>query len=226
MLERDRAGQVELKRLLSQHDIRATLVSEHRALLGALSKEVIDAVLVELDDEVVENVRKLAMATHAPILVVSSAKTHEDDRIGGLDAGATDYICRPVSHRELVARLRAAVRNRATSALNRDRRYYVFGPYRLDVRLRVLTHLAQREIRLTTVEFNLLTVLLANPQVILTRERLLSASRLHEGEITDRSLDGIILRLRRKIEFDAAGVRFIKTVRGYGYLFDGEVQAE
>jgi len=108
----------------------------------------------------------------------------------------------------------------------RDRRSYSFSGYDLSVRHRSLIHPARGEIGLTSAEFNLLTVFLADPGKILSRERLLAASRLHEGEIFDRSLDALILRLRRKIEIDPSKPLLIRTVRGTGYFFDSDVAIE
>jgi two-component system OmpR family response regulator len=159
-------------------------------------------------------------------LVVGAETTIEDDKVRGLEAGASDYICKPVGHRELVARLKAAMRDKLASNPMREPRSYTFSGYELSIRQRLLTHPEIGEIRLTTAEFNLLTVFLASPRKILSRESLLAASRLHEGEIFDRSLDALILRLRRKIELDAAKPRLVRTVRGSGYLFDSDVAIE
>jgi len=212
---------------MGQHDIRATHVNDGNHLLGVLSTDVVDALLIEMaTDEMVDIIRHLTAVTHAPILVVGAEKTAEDVKVLGLEAGASDYICKPVGNRELVARLKAAMRDRLKSSLRRERRSYTFGGYELLLRQRLLTHSEAGEIKLTTAEFNLLTVFLANPRIILTRERLLSASRLHEGEISDRSLDALILRLRRKVEIDPAHPRLIRTVRGSGYLFDSDVAFE
>ncbi|MBW9113886.1 winged helix-turn-helix domain-containing protein [Rhizobium cauense] len=227
VLDRDQATRLELIELMGQHDMRVTPVSDSKHLLDVLSTDVVDALLIEIaTDELVSVIRQLKAVTHAPILVVGAQKSVEEDKVRGLEAGASDYICKPVGIRELVARLRAAMRDRPTSVLRPERRSYTFSGYQLLIRQRLLTHSHAGEIKLTTAEFNLLTVFLASPRSVLTRERLLSASRLHEGEISDRSLDALILRLRRKVETDPANPRLIRTIRGTGYLFDSDVVSE
>jgi two-component system OmpR family response regulator len=227
VLDRDQATRLEFTELLGQHNIRATHVSDSTHLLGVLSKEMVDALLIDVaTDEMVKVIRYLTAVTDAPILVVGAETTIEDDKVRGLEAGASDYICKPVGHRELVARLKAAMRDKLASNPMREPRSYTFSGYELSIRQRLLTHPEIGEIRLTTAEFNLLTVFLASPRKILSRESLLAASRLHEGEIFDRSLDALILRLRRKIELDAAKPRLVRTVRGSGYLFDSDVAIE
>jgi two-component system OmpR family response regulator len=186
VLDRDQATRLEFTELLGQHNIRATHVSDSTHLLGVLSKEMVDALLIDVaTDEMVNVIRYLTAVTDAPILVVGAETTIEDDKVRGLEAGASDYICKPVGHRELIARLKAAMRDKLASNPMREPRSYTFSGYELSIRQRLLTHPEIGEIRLTTAEFNLLTVFLASPRKILSRESLLAASRLHEGEIFD-----------------------------------------
>lgn len=227
VLDRCQTTRLELTEFLGLHDIKAIHVSDSKHLSGILSTNVVDALLIEIATDELENViRQVTAITYAPILVVGAEKSIEEDKIRGLEAGASDYICRPVGNRELVARIKAAIRDRVNSNLRQERRSYKFGDYKLFLRQRLLTHSDSGEIKLTIAEFNLLTVFLASPRIILTRERLLSASRLHEGEISDRSLDPLILRLRRKVEVDPTHPRLIRTVRGSGYIFDSDVAIE
>jgi len=227
VLERDQATQVELTELMRQHEMRTTHVTDSNHLLGVLSTHAVDALLLEIaTDEMVSTIHHLIELTSAPILIVGAEKTVEEEKVRGLDAGASDYICKPVGTREIVARVKAAIRDKGDINHLRERRSYEFGDYELLIRQRLLIHSDSGEVRLTIAEFNLLTAFLANPGIILTRERLLAASRLHEGEISDRSLDALILRLRRKIEIDPAHPRLIRTVRGSGYLFDCKVTFE
>jgi DNA-binding response OmpR family regulator len=227
VLDRSQTTRLELTELLGLHGIRAIHVSDSKHLLGILSTNVIDALLIEITTNELENViHQLTAVTHAPILIVGAEESIEEDIIRGLDAGASNYICRPVGNQELVARVKAAIRDRVNSNLRQEWHSYKFGDYKLFLRQRLLTHSDSGEIKLTIAEFNLLTVFLASPRIILTREHLLSASRLHEGEISDRSLDPLILRLRRKVEVDPTHPRLIRTVRGSGYIFDGDVAIE
>jgi DNA-binding response OmpR family regulator len=108
-------------------------------------------------------------------------------------------------------------------ALSRVRAYR-FGPWELNVPLRRLRAADGRQVELTNGEFSLLAAFVSAPQRVLSRERLLDLSRLHNAEVYDRSIDVQILRLRRKIEADPARPQFIKTERGSGYLFDTSVE--
>jgi DNA-binding response OmpR family regulator len=227
VLDSDQTKRLELNELMGKHDIRATHVSESGHMIRVLSKETVDALLIDVAGHDILNViDRLTTLTDAPILIVGSERAVEEDKVRGLEAGASDYVCKPVGSRELVARLRAAMRGNDSRNIGIDRRSFSFSGYELGVKQRSLIHKDFGAIKLTAAEFNLLTAFVATPRVILTRERLLAASRLHEGEIFDRSLDALILRLRRKIELDPASPRLIRTVRGYGYLFESDVTLE
>jgi DNA-binding response OmpR family regulator len=128
----------------------------------------------------------------------------------------------------LLARIRAVLRRaeaaerHSRSKANRIR--YRFAGWELSMRTRRLLSPAGAEIALTAGEFNLLTVFLQSPQQVLSREQLLSASRLHDEEVFDRSIDVQILRLRRKLEADPSEPKLIATERGVGYTFAAPVE--
>ncbi|KAF5888479.1 winged helix-turn-helix domain-containing protein, partial [Rhizobium sp. PEPV16] len=106
----------------------------------------------------------------------------------------------------------------------KDRKIYSFGEWVLNVKLRRLTYGEDQEVKLTAGEFNLLAAFLRAPRQVLSREQLLSASRVHDEEVFDRSIDVLILRLRRKLERDPSKPTLIKTERGAGYVFDADVE--
>jgi len=118
------------------------------------------------------------------------------------------------------------VRNNSSPQAAPDWRSYRFDDFELSTRFRRLARFPDVEIDLTTAEFNLLVAFLNAPRTALTREQLLSTSRVHSEEIADRSLDPLILRLRRKIERDHTNPKLIKTVRGIGYSLDADVKIE
>jgi DNA-binding response OmpR family regulator len=171
--------------------------------------------------------RRLRDDSNLPIIMLTGRKD-EADRVMGLELGADDYLTKPFSPRELLARIRALLRrSRAqesvADALARVRAYR-FGGWVLNVRLRKLTTPAGAPVPLTNNEFNLLAAFLAAPQRILSREQLLDMSRMHNDEVYDRAVDVQVGRLRKKLEPDD-GPAFIRTERGAGYRFTAEVEA-
>jgi two-component system, OmpR family, response regulator len=156
------------------------------------------------------------------VIVVTGHRREEVDRIVGLELGADDYLTKPFSLRELLARIRAVLRRwDATGAPRRDARRDVlaFGEWVLDRRARRLTDPGGAEVKLTKGEYALLLAFLDAPRRPLTREHLLQATRVHE-DVFDRSIDVQILRLRRKLEADPNHPTIIRTERGVGYVFD------
>lgn len=224
VLESDQSISLSLSEFLARNEIRTTSLDESRKVQRVLANEIVNALLIEVvSASDVEIVRELALMTDAPILIVSGERTTEDDKVQGLEAGAADYICKPFGYRELLARLNAAMRERPHARAQMDARSYSFAGYELSVRDRILTTPTNANVRLTIAEFNLLTAFLKAPRETLSRERLLAASRIHSGEIFDRSLDALILRLRRKIELNSTEPQLIRTERGAGYRFDSDV---
>jgi DNA-binding response OmpR family regulator len=194
-----------------------------------LSTETVDLVIVDLNlghEDGLEIVRNLSTKSDAPIIIISGDRLEEADKVVGLELGATDYIVKPFGMRELLARVRAALREKPVKAAPRDRKSYLFNGWILNLKQRRLVSEAKEEVKLTAGEFNLLAAFLKAPKQVLSREQLISASRVHEEEVFDRSIDVLILRLRRKLEQDSSHPRLIKTERGVGYFFDAHVAVE
>jgi two-component system phosphate regulon response regulator OmpR len=149
------------------------------------------------------------------------------DRIVGLEMGADDYLPKPFNPRELVARIQAIRRRQsmvgATPHAASDEQVN-FGPFTLDLGRRQL-HRGQDEIALSSGEFELLRVLVSNPNRPLGRERLMELAKGRDHDAMGRSVDVQILRLRRQLEIDPAQPRYIQTVRGIGYVFVPEPSA-
>lgn len=196
-----------------------------------LAETAIDLVILDLqlaDEDGLDLVRTLSAQAKLPIVVLTGHRRDEFDRVLGLELGADDYMTKPFSLRELGARVRAVLRRRDAAARrpppDDTARRYRFAGWELDLRTRRLASPTGEPVPLTKGEFNLLRAFLEAPQRVLSREQLILASRVHEEEVYDRSIDVQILRLRRKLEPDPANPRLIRTERGVGYLLAADVE--
>jgi two-component system, OmpR family, response regulator len=219
-----------LNEYLTENGLRVSTASNGRDMQRILNEATVDLVILDLrlaDEDGMAIARSLRERVAIPVIMLTGVRD-EADRVMGLELGADDYVTKPFSPRELLARIRTVVR-RAKSALpdaprGREIRAYRFGDFELNLRTRRLKRQDGRAVNLTNGELNLLAALLAAPERILTRDQLLEASRLHDNEVYDRAIDIQVLRLRRKIEADPAQPRYIVTERGVGYVFSAPVE--
>lgn len=214
---------------LTQHAFRATAAKDSHQLRQILASDPADLVIVDLNlghEDGLEIVRTLSTKSDAPIIIISGDRLDEADKVVGLELGASDYISKPFGLREFVARIRAALRVKPISHDKSDRRTYRFNDWTLNIKRRRLFSNRTGEVKLTAAEFNLLVAFLRAPRQVLSREQLLSASRVHNEEVFDRSIDVLILRLRRKLEADQSNPKLIVTERGAGYIFDADVAVD
>lgn len=189
-----------------------------RGLREALARRW-DVVLLDLmlpGRSGLEICRELRTRSDVPVIILT-ARGEEADRVLGLELGADDYLAKPFSPRELLARIRAQVR-RARGQVGPSSRTIEVGPLRIDPSAHAAT-LAGRELELTGYEFTLLRVLAERAGRVLSREQLLDLARGNAEEAFDRSIDVHVSRLRQKLGDDARHPRWLKTVRGVGYLF-------
>src|SRR3984885_12237215 len=209
---------------LTENALRVTVSSTGQQMAAILDDEAINLVILDLrlaGEDGMAIARTLRDKSAIPIVMLTGIRD-EADRIMGLELGADDYLTKPFSQRELLARIRTVLRRTKgpalTEARQRELRAYRFVDFELNLRTRRLNRRGQR-IELTNGEFNLLAALLAAPQRILTRDQLLEASRVYDNEVYDRSIAVQVLRLRRRIEGDPSQPQFILTERGAGYIF-------
>jgi DNA-binding response OmpR family regulator len=178
-------------------------------------------------DDGLDLLREIRSHSDVPIIITTGHRPDEIDRIVGLELGADDYIIKPFSLRELLARVRAVLRRqemgRVARASEPERGGYRFNGWVLERRGRKLVDPSAVPVSLSKGEYALLLAFLEAPQRPLTREHLLQATRLHE-DIFDRSIDVQVLRLRRKLEGDPSAPRVIQTERGVGYVFTPSVE--
>jgi DNA-binding response OmpR family regulator len=194
---------------------------------ASIRKQTVDLVLLDLnlpDQDGLLMARKLT-GEHSIPVVILTGRADEMDRVLGLELGADDYVTKPFSPRELLARVRAVLRRAQSRPGPRTQplRLYRFAGFELRMGTRKLITPRGKQLDLTGGEFSLLAAFLKSPQQILSRDQLLEASRLYD-DVYDRSIDVQILRLRRKIEDDPSQPRLIKTERGAGYYLDCKVE--
>jgi DNA-binding response OmpR family regulator len=161
-----------------------------------------------------EVTRRIRRDSDVPILMVT-ARSGESDKLLGLEIGADDYITKPFSVAELVARVRALLR-RSSGALTE--RVLELGDLRVDPGRRTVER-AGESIALTTLEFDLLYFLVSRPGRVFSREALMEHVWGSDRVVDDRSIDSLVSRLRRKLEPDLAKPRYLQTVWGAGYRF-------
>jgi DNA-binding response OmpR family regulator len=215
---------------LCDNDMRVTSRASGKDLFEMLEREAIDLVLLDLKlpgEDGMQLARAVRERATIPIILLTGRKD-EADRVMGLELGADDYVTKPFSPRELLARVRAVLRRYQvqTTLPERDntRRAFRFAGWELNLRTRRLVSPLGESVELSNGELSLLNALCRAPQRVLTRDQLLSMSRLHEAEVYDRSIDVQIRRLRLKIEADPANPMLIVTDRGAGYRLASDVE--
>ena len=215
---------------LGDNEIRVTAVPSGKQIAEIMARDTIDLLVLDLrlpGEDGMDIARKLRSEAPGLPLIMLTGRKDEADRVMGLELGADDYLTKPFSPRELLARIRALLRRSRAQQTVADGlqkiRAYRFAGWELNVRLRRLTSPASELVALTNTEFNLLAAFLAAPQRVLSRDQLLGLSRLHNDEVYDRSIDTQVGRLRKKIELDGK-VELIRTERGAGYVFTALVE--
>lgn len=219
---------------LTENEMRVTTAASGGEMAQALAEHVVDLVVLDLrlnGEDGMQLARQLREGGRIPVIILTG-KLDEADRVMGLELAADDYVTKPFSNRELLARIRAVLRRyqqppavaaAAAAAIETQRRAYRFDGWELNLLARRLTDPDGRRVELSNGEFNLLQALCEAPQRVLSRDQLLELSRLHGAEVYDRSIDVQVLRLRRKIEGNPSDPRFIRTERGAGYVFNAQV---
>lgn len=215
---------------LGKNDMRVSAAASGREMFELIDREAIDLVLLDLrlpGEDGMQLARALRERASVPIVLLTG-RNEEADRVMGLELGADDYVTKPFSPRELLARVRAVLRRYQVQATlpERDhtRRAFRFSGWEFNLRTRRLVSPSGTSVELSNGEFSLLNALCRAPQRVLTRDQLLSMSRLHEAEVYDRTIDVQIRRLRLKVEADMAKPSLIVTERGAGYRLASDVE--
>jgi len=178
---------------------------------GAADVVVLDVMLPGLDG--FEVCRRLRRSSDVPVIMLT-ARSDDFDIVGGLEAGADDYVVKPVEPRVLDARIRAVLRRISRAGSPAE----TYGELVID-RASLIVRRDGREVSLTPIELRLLLVLSGSPRQVFSREQLLELVWEHDYLGDSRLVDACVQRLRAKIEADTSEPRYIQTVRGFGYRF-------
>jgi len=220
-------------RLLRKNGHRITSAANGKEMRRALRKSKVDLILLDLMLPVEDGLdlcRELRAGKSPVPIIMLTAKGEEVDRVVGLEMGADDYVAKPFSGRELLARIKAVLRRSQFAAshpaIETLPPTYRFGKWSL--------HTAKRELEaddgvivpLSSGEFNLLLAFLQHPQRVLSRDQLLDLAKGRSTAILDRGIDLQVSRLRRKVECNPKKPELIKTAWGDGYILTSRVESE
>jgi two-component system OmpR family response regulator len=217
---------------LQKNGLRATAVADGRAMWHALDGAGVDLIVLDLmlpGDDGLTLCRNLrAKAYDIPVLMLT-ARGEETDRIVGLEMGADDYLAKPFSARELLARIKAILRRARSLPQNLrpdDAQQLRFAGWALDTVQRQLISASGVVTPLSGAEYRLLRIFLSHPNRVLTRDQLVDLTQGKEADPLDRSIDVQVSRLRHRLGDDSREPRLIKTVRGEGYVLAVAVKTE
>ena len=220
-----------LGRYLQKNGLRATAVADGRAMWKALEAGRVDLIVLDLmlpGDDGLTLCRNLRAKSEIPVIMLT-ARGEETDRIVGLEMGADDYLAKPFSARELLARIKAILRRARTLPTNLrpdSARRLRFAQWVLDTAQRHLLSGEGVVTPLSGAEYRPLRIFLAHPNRVLNREQLVDLTQGKEADPLDRSIDVQVSRLRHRLGDDPREPRLIKTVRGEGYVLAAEVVGE
>ena len=219
-------------RLLRKDGYRVSVAADGKEMRRMLRDSSIDLIVLDLMLPVEDGLslcRDLRAERSAIPVIMLTAKGDEIDRVLGLEMGADDYIAKPFSGRELIARIKAVLR-RTRSQPPRSRlearSTYRFGKWVLSTERRELESDDDLVVPLSSGEFNLLLAFVTHPQRVLSRDQLLDLTKGRSAAPLDRGVDLQVSRLRKKIEDNPREPKLIKTAWGDGYIFTARVTGE
>jgi len=217
-----------LGRFLREHGYHTLLARNGDEMRGHLERQPVDLIILDImlpGEDGMTLCRQLRAQSQVPIIMLT-AISEEIERILGLEMGADDYLSKPFNPRELLARIKAILRRSRFDDSHQMQEHVLlrFEKWELDKTARRLRSPDYLEISLSNGEYLLLLAFLERPQQVLSRDRLLSLTRSRSAAPFDRSIDIQISRLRSKIEKDPTNPKFIKTIRGGGYILSTSVE--
>ncbi len=226
--------ELELRRLLSDYleknGYRVSSAGDGKAMRAALDRTRVDLIVLDLmlpGEDGLTLCRDLRAKSGIPVIMLT-ARGEQTDRIVGLEMGADDYVPKPFSPRELLARIKAVLRRTRALPENLEPEEvarFRFAGWQLDTATRYLTAPDAVVIPLSGAEYQLLRAFLEHPGRVLNRDQLLDLGFGRDAERTDRSVDSQVSRLRQRLRDDAKEPAIIKTVRAQGYVLAVPVEA-
>ena len=216
---------------LRKNGFRATAVADGKAMRAMLARGKVDLIVLDLmlpGEDGLTLCRKLRAESDTPVIMLT-ARGEETDRIVGLEMGADDYLPKPFSPRELLARIKSVLRRYRSLPRNLradEARSIRFAGWTLDTIARHLVSAEGVVTSLSGAEYQLLRILLSHANHVLTRDQLMLLSKGRESDPLERSIDLQVSRLRHRLGDDLAEPRIIKTVRGQGYVLAVPVEVE
>ena len=215
---------------LQKSGLKATAVGDGKAMWRVLADGAYDLVVLDVmlpGDDGLTLCRQLRAKSEIPVLMLT-ARGDETDRIIGLEMGADDYLPKPFSPRELLARIKVILRRTRSLPPNlqpTDDTRLRFAGWVLDTARRQLVSPAGEVTPISGVEYKLLHVFVTHPNRVLSRDQLLDLTQGREADPLDRSVDVQVSRLRQRLDDDPRSPTLIKTVRGEGYVLSAPVEA-
>jgi DNA-binding response OmpR family regulator len=229
LVDDERSIRDPLAQYLVRNGVRVTKAKDVAEARQALAAYAVDLILLDIMMPGEDGLALCAQvrATSGIPVILLTARAEETDRIVGLEIGADDYVTKPFSPRELLARIKSVLRRageRPSRLRAADAEAYAFGPWVLRTGERELIDSEGVAVPLSTGEYNLLLALVTHARRILTRDQLLDLAEGRELAAFERSVDNMVSRLRRKIEPDPRNPILLKTVRGGGYMLAADVR--
>lgn len=223
-----------LQQYLEKSGFKVSTAANGRQMRSVLAAGAVQLIVLDLmmpHEDGLHLCRELtATQTHPVPILMLTARNEEADRILGLEMGADDYLTKPFSSRELLARIRAILRRArmipTELRVSGNERLLRFGSWSLDTHARHLIDSSAAIVSLSGAEYRLLRVFLDHPQRVLTRDQLLNLTQNRESEYFDRSIDILVSRLRKRLRDDTREPRYIKTLRSEGYIFSSTVERQ